>query len=196
MVERKIVWQKWIDPIASQTEDVEFDSIEGDEYKPYMDSYEKLEKSQKNIGPVLMGPMGVIPLNENSSPSKIFKFWIGHTNFNLSLPILKQIESVSGVETLDVFTRYRFRISVGRLFKTRNVCSEITQLVCGNKVVDDPKLPINLIKKQMSKYTHWAIFALPNGKLDSVGSNDEYIVQQAIKDKEKEGIKVVARSYE
>ena len=69
--------------------------------------------------------MGLIPYNEYTASSKIFNFWIGHTNFNLSKKIANIIEKTDGVETLDVFTRYRFRIGIGKVFEDRDVMKNI-----------------------------------------------------------------------
>ena len=44
----------------------------------------------------------------------------------------KEIQSVDGVEALDIYTRYRFRIAIGKLFKDRDVMFQIqTKLTDG-----------------------------------------------------------------
>jgi hypothetical protein len=68
----------------------------------------------------------VIPYDETSSIGYAFNFWIGHTNFDLSSKLSTIIEKTNGVETLDVFTRYRFRIGIGQLFNSSDVMSNIT----------------------------------------------------------------------
>ena len=40
------------------------------------------------------------------------------------------IESSEGVETLDIFTRYRFRISVGKAFSDSKILREISSRIC------------------------------------------------------------------
>jgi hypothetical protein len=60
--------------------------------------------------------MCIVPYNELTAPGSLFNFWVGHTNFNLSKKIVKIIEESEGVEILDVFTRYRFRIGIGKCF--------------------------------------------------------------------------------
>lgn len=66
-------------------------------------------------------PMGIVPLNESTNPVKVFNFWTGYTNFRINHGIRKLIEGVSGVESLDVWSPYRFRIGVGKLFNDREV---------------------------------------------------------------------------
>jgi len=74
-------------------------------------------------------PMGIIPINESTTSGKVFNFWVGHTNFNISKPIAEVIENAEGVETLDIFTRYRFRISVGKAFDDSTVMRNINTKV-------------------------------------------------------------------
>ena len=132
--EIQIVWQKWFDPLGEDDhEDIE-DS--GAEYYTDEES-EEIDEEDADPGTdffrrptkVIMTPMGLIPYNENTASNKIFNFWIGHTNFNLSLPVCTIIEQEEGVETLDIFTRYRFRIGVGKLFNAKTVMFNINNNV-------------------------------------------------------------------
>jgi hypothetical protein len=128
----KIVWQKWADPFgADDIEDI-------DQYLKDSEYYEENEETSKHddgknpLGKyvkVIATPMGIIPLNDNTASSKIFNFWTGHTNFDITKQILNTIEETSGVETLDIFTRYRFRISVGKVFEDSVVMREINDRV-------------------------------------------------------------------
>jgi hypothetical protein len=65
--------------------------------------------------------MGILPYNSANICLKNFNLWIGHTNFSISASIANIIESTDGVETLDVFTRYRFRIGIGKVFSDSSV---------------------------------------------------------------------------
>lgn len=142
--ENIIVWQKWADPfggddvienniLASFLQDLEEEGtfLEDDEY--YGEEYEEEQpmESQMISGKkslpirVMATPMGIIPVTENTASGKIFNFWVGHTNFNISKRISDIIEETEGVETLDVFTRYRFRIGVGKAFSDSEVMRDI-----------------------------------------------------------------------
>ena len=132
--EIQIVWQKWFDPLGEDDhEDIE---DKGAEYYTDEES-EEIDEEGTDSGTdffrrptkVIMTPMGLIPYNENTASNKIFNFWIGHTNFNLSLPVCTIIEQEEGVETLDIFTRYRFRIGVGKLFDAKTVMYNINNNV-------------------------------------------------------------------
>lgn len=137
-----IVWQKWIDPFFGpqhiETHDTLEDMLEEPEYINDLDDNKPLDDEEDNVDdedrPVLqkerikaiITPMGIIPMDEYSASSKIFNFWVGHTNFSVSKNIHDIIDTAEGVETLDVFTRYRFRIGIGKLFKPSEVMSNIT----------------------------------------------------------------------
>ena len=135
-----IVWQKWADPFGadddSPMDDIMQSSIsESESDTDYFDGLDNEDSEEKTlpIKKILNGvrviatPMGIIPLTENTASSKIFNFWLGHTNFNITKKVAEIIEETSGVETLDVFTRYRFRIAVGKAFKDSEVMRDINQ---------------------------------------------------------------------
>lgn len=135
--ENIIIWQKWVDPFG---EDDMGDLLKNEEYDNYDDPDDKekpfdqtedidsLIKNRKNIR-VMATPMGIIPVTENTASGKIFNFWTGHTNFNLTKKITSLIEETDGVETLDIFTRYRFRIAVGKAFDDSSVMRNINDNV-------------------------------------------------------------------
>jgi hypothetical protein len=133
-----LVWQKWVDPFGDEDIDPVYDSPPddigefeddiglSDIHDQELDSINKpLNKSTK----VIMTPMGLITYNEHTASGKIFNFWTGHTNFNISPPIVGVIQLTDGVEALDVFTRYRFRIAIGQLFEPAMVMSSVTNNV-------------------------------------------------------------------
>ncbi len=146
MSDYRIVWQKWSDPLGEDdldlipeeegelvtSEDMEgvFYDEEGnpvdDDAKP--EGMEFFRKPTK----VIITPMGVIPYTDNTASNKIFNFWIGHTNFDLNKTICKLIELHRGVETLDIFTRYRFRIGIGKLFDAGKIMASITDEINQN----------------------------------------------------------------
>lgn len=125
-----IIWEKWRDPLG-------FDEIEERLSAPkYINDTEEESENQepsisiKNIKEhFALTPMGLIPLTENTVSGKIFNFWTGHTKFTISTPIVNIIENIDGIETLDVFTRYRFRISVGKAFDDANVLRDVNNSV-------------------------------------------------------------------
>jgi len=140
-----IVWQKWVDPFGKNPEDIEWpgykdhdvsDDFEDTDKENIMDNEDeqdtvlnKMITSTSNPIQVIATPMGIIPYNEHTACSKIFNFWVGHTNFNITSKVAKTIEDSDGVEILDVFTRYRFRIAIGKLFEDKTVMKKINDNV-------------------------------------------------------------------
>lgn len=119
--ENLIIWQKWFDPFGDD-EEHDFEDNDND-YA--LDDSAQFQKPMKAIAT----PMGIIPYTENTASGKIFNFWIGHTNFNITQSIASEIELTEGVETLDIFTRYRFRIAIGKAFDDTRVKTDINHKV-------------------------------------------------------------------
>lgn len=135
-----IIWQKWIDPFGRDDDDTnkeEFDNYtveENEENEENIQDKNKLDEilADKRIRygiKVITTPMGIIPVNDHTSSSKIFNFWMGHTNFDITKKVAETIEITEGVESLDIYTRYRFRISVGKAFEDSIVMRNINKNV-------------------------------------------------------------------
>lgn len=130
-----IIWQKWKDPFGEKDNDIDveeeysnfFDSEDEENYEEKKSHFDEL-LNNKQIK-VIATPMGIVPINENTASGKIFNFWVGHTNFNVSKHIFRILENTAGVETLDVFTRYRFRIGIGKVFNDSAVMKDIQESV-------------------------------------------------------------------
>lgn len=128
-----IIWEKWIDPFGNNTDDIEWNGFQNkknddDEYyDSYSDTNEKIPRYQKFNA--IVTNMGIIPYNEHTDCSKIFNFWLGHTNFSITKQIAKILEEIDGVETLDIFTRYRFRVGFGKAFNDREVINNINTTI-------------------------------------------------------------------
>jgi hypothetical protein len=75
--------------------------------------------------PMIATPMGLIPMTEHTRAGKLFNFWTAHTNFPITQEIKDIIDRTDGVETLDIFTRYRWRISIGKAFNSPEVKSNL-----------------------------------------------------------------------
>jgi len=127
-----IVWQKWLDPFGHDDISSLENSINNND-----DQEDDYAENQHNESPsikegalkAIITPMGLIPYTENTASSKIFNFWVGHTNFNLTKKVIDIIENSDGVETLDIFTRYRFRMAIGKVFEDAKVMTNINERV-------------------------------------------------------------------
>lgn len=118
-----------MDPFGQNLDDTKWS-----EYDTKTPEYSEEEAEQTNIRynkiNAIATNMGIIPYNEYTDCSKIFNFWVGHTNFDLTKKIVDIIEATEGVETLDIFTRYRFRVAFGKAFSDREVMANIVTKVC------------------------------------------------------------------
>lgn len=126
-----IIWQKWADPFGEKEDENsdELDNFYGsDEEDPEEESFNSVINPPKPIK-VIATPMGIIPVNDDTASGKIFNFWTGHTNFNITAEIAKLIENCDGVECLNIFTRYRFRIAIGKAFTDSIVMKEIQDTI-------------------------------------------------------------------
>ena len=131
--EYKIIWQKWVDPFGRDEDSADFDPYVGDyenEEEP-TDHHNEESKFQYQSQAIkaIATPMGIIPFNDNTASGKIFNFWMGHTNFDISKNIVNIIEKIDGVETLDIFTRYRFRIAIGKAFDDSQIMRNINKKI-------------------------------------------------------------------
>ena len=114
--ENLVMWEKWRDPFGSDEEVVQnILSEENEEDSEYEDEINDTPSAPQNIR-VMATPMGIIPVTEYTASGKIFNFWTGHTNFDITEKIATIIEKIDGVESLDIFTRYRFRVGIGKCF--------------------------------------------------------------------------------
>lgn len=138
----QIIWEKWRDPYGyDDILDLEQSIKSGEDIGDFAtddDDSQELSSTtnpENNIAnqlikqkiPFMFTPMGVIPYTENTAAGYIFNFWTGHTNFNLSKKICDIIEETDGIETLDIFTRYRFRIGIGKCFIDSSVMRKINK---------------------------------------------------------------------
>lgn len=134
-----IIWEKWYSPFGEDDIDEQkildeqllHDELDEDDIDDSSILSEKniILSKQLSNQKFMITPMGVMPITENTESSKIFNFWIGHTNFDITVNLASIIERCYGVESLDVFTRYRFRISIGKVFKESEVMHNITNQV-------------------------------------------------------------------
>jgi len=181
--ERRIIWLKWVDPFAHMVRDEKDEDEDNIDFRAARDSFyddddqpgPKHGPDRNGTGPAIISPQGVIPIHESNLPSRIFNFWLGHTNFGITREIAKAISRTPGVETLDVFTRYRFRIGVGKAFNQHAVRKAIDDLLRPKpkeekKETKKPSSPLErtqaLLKK---KFKAWAIGVMPSGIIEVAG---------------------------
>lgn len=175
MIKKIITWKKWINPLP-QNNDEEYipeNKFTEDEEEDGEASFGVTESN-----PVVITPIGIIPLKPFNNPCKVFNFWLGETNFNIGKGAALAINNAEGVELFDIFTRYKFRISVGNNFTFQDVKGNIEKALNLNVGENHVDLAVrakldNIINKKLKEYKYWAIYVLPNGKMDISATNQK-----------------------
>ena len=125
-----VYWEKWIDAYEADIDmDLEDKEMEKDEFGLFFEGVPEEEQNSIKSIQTIFTPFGVLPLTEHSLASTYFKFWVGHSNFKITVSTNALISKVEGVESLDIFTPYRFRIAVGKLFRDRDVMSKVKDIM-------------------------------------------------------------------
>ena len=130
----KLAWEKWENILEEEDTSIQTEKdqeetlgFEDTGLDVSADLFASLPSLPKN--PVVMTRMGAFSVPGPNSDN--FNFWVGHTNFNIGHGVAKTIEQVDGVETLDIYTRYRMRVCIGRHFQPREVFANIESAISG-----------------------------------------------------------------
>jgi hypothetical protein len=156
----KIVWSKWVDPLESLSDD---------------DKKEKeYDDNQVNL---LVTPFGVTQVTNSTLLSKQMNLWIGETNFDITMGIMDVLNKLDGIETLDILTRYRFRVGIGRLFNGEDTKDSIEyELNCEsnsiNSLDEETKREVQEYIESVKDKAYWVVFVLPNGEVSKFSSEE------------------------
>ena len=126
-----VYWEKWIDAYEQELEEEQqlLEQLTEEELAELNISFEDLGEPYNKVSHVrsIMTPFGIMPLTEQSLASNHFKLWVGHSNFKILKSHVKIIGAVARVETVDILTPYRLRMSVAKLFVDRDVMSSVRE---------------------------------------------------------------------
>jgi len=122
---RKIGWQKYEDVIQSEMYSP-MASILFDDLASEVDSDEYEEEQEIQDQEALFLPKNFY---ETISLMSRFDCWIGHTNFNITNSIKNKLNEVDGIEVLNVMSRYRFFIGIGKMFKFSDIRKHIEKTI-------------------------------------------------------------------
>jgi hypothetical protein len=153
-MDRKIVWEKWYDPLQSAIDDYKSlleDSFQEHFHMGHMPDEMLLDRPFPIRGPVVVTNMGMVPIHEDNTPAKIFNFWIGHTNFDIDEQVSKKICETPGVEVFNVWTRYRFRLGIGKVFQDREVMADIDRMLTNRRFGINQQRLINMVADSLKK---------------------------------------------
>lgn len=167
---KKIVWDKFYDPFEQEIEiDDDEEELDGD-----------LKELPKKM---LVTPQGIIPLTDELLISRKYNLWMAHTNFHLTAKLIDMIETIPGVESLDVFSPYRMRIGIGRLFDEKDVKMLIEYalgiLSTSVESLDSETYDnVENMKETFKDNKHWVIYVVPNGKIISFVSDKDAVKEK------------------
>ena len=179
-MQKMIRWDRWRDPIND--EDGALHTLVSDESEPMPEDVERAFDNHiaKYPKPFYATPYGFVPANEFNQIGKHFDLWTGETNFRLTYRRCKAIENTAGVETFNVYSPYRFRIAIGRMFDSLDVKLAIITKLCKPKLELDPLSTSEVagLKTLLkTKHKHWAIYVFPNQKKDFAFGDAEDVRQ-------------------
>lgn len=125
---------------------------------------------------ILHTPYGMFEINDPFSPLKRTELRIGNTNFNLSNRIARIINSIPGVDSFRVLSRYSFIIGIGKAFEFSQVRLDIEKALGVfdekiEKLPQDIKSKLELLREENQKF---AMFIFPNGHHELAFPSDNY----------------------
>jgi hypothetical protein len=97
-----------------------------------------MSKMARRAIPLINTHLGIIPYCEATSYSKRFDAYLGHANFSLDKNTIKLLDKIEGIEVVDVFSRYRLRMCVGKAFEVEEVKQAIHEAL--NNPVNEPSI--------------------------------------------------------
>jgi hypothetical protein len=175
MNEQSIKWRKWKDPLRQLHHQAKKEHREefGDD-----DTSEDMKDLNHYTGPVMQTEFGLIPINETNLPSTAFNFWRGDTNFVLQAKHKFILDNLLGVETLDIYTPYRFRIAIGTMFDEKDTMKRAEEaLLRVNGKIPQPT-PYSSLAKQ---YKFFAVVSNDEAKRIFHGNSAEEVDAQVKK---------------
>tara|TARA_R100000005_G_scaffold95912_2_gene79504 strand:+ start:13888 stop:14478 length:591 start_codon:yes stop_codon:yes gene_type:complete len=169
MLDKKIAWERWDEDVIEQEIVEDFYSDEDGDEESIEDALNFLEK----IPSLVTTPMGMFQLHDKMNILNQFDCWMGYTNFEITNSIRDTLEKVEGVELLNIMTRYRFFLGVGKMFNFSDVRRSVESLLCESEIDEYSKESVNIIKENISSDKYWAIFVTKSGEILYASTNEE-----------------------
>tara|TARA_R100001377_G_C3194677_1_gene112168 strand:+ start:1090 stop:1686 length:597 start_codon:yes stop_codon:yes gene_type:complete len=188
MPNKQIAWEKWDEDVIEQEIVENFhEEYEEDESGMAEDALLFLEK----IPNLVTTPMGMYQLHDKMSILNQFECWMGYTNFDITHSIKDKIEKVEGVELLNITSRYRFFLGVGKFFDFSDVRLNVEKEICDRFEIDDTtEETVSIIKDSISMDKLWAIFVSEDGEILYTSTNDiddeDYLTTLGLYEEEKD----------
>jgi len=172
-MKKKIKFEKYVDPLHRNIEEVEWPGYDQDE-EGEPQKIHGLKQTK-----VVQTPYGLLTMLDSTFADGNIDFWIMHTNFDITPQVVDTVKRIPGVETLEVGTRYRARVGFPKsgFFSVGEVCEKIKTILNNQDREKDAQqlmgLTTQVAQLVMStrdrineKYDNWAIGVLPNGGVE------------------------------
>ena len=172
MIDKKIAWERWDEDVIEQ-------EIVEDFYEQYEDEEDKEMAEDAlsfldKIPSLVTTPMGMYQLHDKMNVMNQFDCWMGHTNFDITKSVQSKVEKIEGVELLNVMSRYRFFIGLGKLFNFSDVRKSIEEALCDPFEMDeDVTETVKMIRDIVSEDKFWTIFVSREGDILYSSTNKE-----------------------
>lgn len=172
---RNILWE----PVKYDYDKLKQKWMNVDEEDEYMDDIQELNPEEFVVGKMVTTPFGLFEVSEAFNPLNHFEFWIGHTNFDITPEFVNIVNSIPGVEGLKIFSRYRFIITIGKLFNFTQVRS-LLELALGTLALSDEIL--NLKDELDQEDKEWYMYVYPDLKTFTLAKAGEDDYEDNIKE--------------
>lgn len=158
----KIIWEKFKDPLASFAK--------------------KNEEDDEDTGRAIVTKNGIMPVIHENMVSTNYNLWIGYTNFVITTDMVDTLEHLIGVESLDVFSPYRFRLGIAKkFFKEEEIKVNVEYtLNCQTNSLEileeDKKNEILELETRLKEDGRpYVIYTLPNAEVSSFVGDTEQV---------------------
>jgi len=196
---KKFRWEKWIDPLNSNIDEVEVvpkpidiedmpEYLEEDDNSAMLIRDEEEGEELHSVTPMKVAhtKLGMVTLTEYSLLANNFNFYILHTNFDIGIKEASIIEQCPGVETLAVITRYRVKIGFPKSTKPQfnddmwnlsalqmNIEKELMAEDNAETTFQELSDDLEEARLEASKNRYWAIIQFPNKTIDTISSDEK-----------------------
>lgn len=144
------------------------------------EKYNEKEEDEEDKNPVKLLQASLIPDLQDD-----FNLWVAHSNFEITTDDIENLENVPGIESLDIFSRYRIRVGVGKLFNEEKIKANVAFVLnCSSNILEflheEVKNEVDSLTKSFEDDKNWAILVLPNGKITTYVGKDDKTFQEKI----------------
>ena len=171
MLKKKIAWERWDEDVIEQEVVENFYDLgqEDDDEEAVEDALAFLQR----IPSLVTTPMGMYQLHDKMNIVNQFDCWMGYTNFDITKSVQEALENIEGVELLNIMTRYRFFLGVGKLFEFPDVRKLIESSLCDSRLDENTEESVAMIKEDISSDRYWAIFVTQSGEILYASTNKD-----------------------